>query len=63
MQKIESSLQNAIRQINEKHFNIELIVAYSGGVDSQVLLNSLAKLKQKKLNTQILLRSVMLIMG
>ncbi len=49
MQKIESLLQNAIRQINENHFNIELIVAYSGGVDSQVLLHALMQLKQKKL--------------
>ncbi len=49
MQNIESSLQNAIRQINKNHFNIELIVAYSGGVDSQVLLHALMQLKQKKL--------------
>jgi len=49
MHKILTSLQNAIRISLEKHINIELIVAYSGGVDSQVLLHALAQLKQKQL--------------
>jgi tRNA(Ile)-lysidine synthase len=49
MHKIVSSLQNAIRQALDKNINIELIVAYSGGVDSQVLLHALAQLKKNKL--------------
>jgi tRNA(Ile)-lysidine synthase len=49
MHKIVSPLQNAIRKSLEKHNNIELIVAYSGGVDSQVLLHALVQLKQNNI--------------
>jgi len=49
MHKIVLSLQNALRQPLEKHGSTELIVAYSGGVDSQVLLHALVLLKQNNL--------------
>ena len=41
---IESALISAIKQ----HPQTPLVIAYSGGVDSQVLLHALAKLKQAK---------------
>lgn len=41
---IESALISAIK----KHPQIPLVIAYSGGVDSQVLLHALAKLKHAK---------------
>lgn len=41
---IESALISAIK----KHPQIPLVIAYSGGVDSQVLLHALAKLKYAK---------------
>ena len=43
MNKIESALANAI----EKHNKLPLVIAYSGGVDSQVLLHALASLIEK----------------
>jgi len=45
MNKIESSLFDAI----SKHPKTPLVIAYSGGVDSQVLLYALASLKAKAL--------------
>ncbi|MCW8864085.1 MAG: tRNA lysidine(34) synthetase TilS [Colwellia sp.] len=44
MSLIESALLSAM----SKYAEMPLIVAYSGGVDSQVLLHALASLKQKK---------------
>jgi tRNA(Ile)-lysidine synthase len=44
MTMIESALLSAIT----KYPNTPLVIAYSGGVDSQVLLHALAKLKQTK---------------
>jgi len=49
MQKILPPLQSAIRHSLENHSNTEIIVAYSGGVDSQALLHALVQLKQNKL--------------
>jgi len=43
MHLIELALVNAIN----KHPQSPLVIAYSGGVDSQVLLHALAKLKHK----------------
>jgi len=45
MNNIESGLVSAIN----KYPLLPLVIAYSGGVDSQVLLHTLAKLSQKKL--------------
>ncbi len=45
MNHIESALVNAI----SKHPKLPLVIAYSGGVDSQVLLHAFASLKKKKL--------------
>lgn len=44
MSPIESALASAI----SKHPKMPLVIAYSGGVDSQVLLHALASLKQKQ---------------
>tara|TARA_R110002167_G_scaffold327858_2_gene534160 strand:- start:12833 stop:14218 length:1386 start_codon:yes stop_codon:yes gene_type:complete len=44
MHPIESALFSAI----SKHPEMPLVIAYSGGVDSQVLLHALASLNQKK---------------
>ncbi len=49
MNIITSTLQNTLKTLFETHGNIELIIAYSGGVDSQVLLHALVQLKQNKL--------------
>ncbi|WP_019029896.1 tRNA lysidine(34) synthetase TilS [Colwellia piezophila] len=49
MNKITSSLHSTIKSLSNTHGDIELIVAYSGGIDSQVLLHALAHLKQKKI--------------
>jgi tRNA(Ile)-lysidine synthase len=43
MSKVESALASAIN----KHPEMPLVIAYSGGVDSQVLLHALASLKKK----------------
>ena len=43
MHPIESALFSAI----SKHPKMPLVIAYSGGVDSQVLLHALASLSQK----------------
>ncbi|HBY87299.1 MAG TPA: tRNA(Ile)-lysidine synthetase, partial [Colwellia sp.] len=49
MNHITSALHNTLKNLFETHGNIELIIAYSGGIDSQVLLHALVQLKQKKL--------------
>ena len=49
MNIITSALQNTLKTLFETHGNIELIIAYSGGIDSQVLLHALVQLKQNKL--------------
>jgi tRNA(Ile)-lysidine synthase len=49
MNHITSTLHNTLTNLFEIHGNIELIIAYSGGIDSQVLLHALVQLKQKKL--------------
>lgn len=49
MNHITSTLHNTLKNLFETHGNIELIIAYSGGIDSQVLLHALVQLKQKKL--------------
>jgi tRNA(Ile)-lysidine synthase len=48
MTPIESTLYQSLQQTLNNHNDITLTVAYSGGVDSQVLLYALAKLKQNK---------------
>lgn len=50
MNKIESALLGAL----SKYSDLPLVIAYSGGVDSQVLLYALASLKQK--NTTVSLK-------
>jgi len=49
MNHITSTLHHSLKNLFEAHENIELIIAYSGGIDSQVLLHALVQLKQKKL--------------
>lgn len=49
MNHITSALHHSLKNLFEVHGNIELIIAYSGGIDSQVLLHALVQLKQKKL--------------
>jgi len=49
MNNVTSALQHTLNSLVELDDNIELIIAYSGGVDSQVLLHALTQLKQKKL--------------
>jgi tRNA(Ile)-lysidine synthase len=49
MNKFTSTLLNTLKPIFELHKNIELIVAYSGGIDSQVLLHALTQLKKNQL--------------
>jgi tRNA(Ile)-lysidine synthase len=49
MNHITSTLHNTLKNLFETHGNIEFIIAYSGGIDSQVLLHALVQLKQKKL--------------
>jgi len=44
MNSIESALANALSQYSK----MPLVIAYSGGVDSQVLLHALVSIKQKK---------------
>jgi len=54
MNEIESALLSAI----SKHPKMPLIIAYSGGVDSQVLLHAFASLIQNKSTSSELLNSV-----
>jgi tRNA(Ile)-lysidine synthase len=49
MNKLTSTLYNTLKPIFDTHGNIELIIAYSGGIDSQVLLHALIQLKKNKL--------------
>jgi len=49
MNKIVQALQNTLEKSLEHQGDTELIVAYSGGVDSQVLLHALSLLKQDNL--------------
>ncbi|ALO34340.1 tRNA(Ile)-lysidine synthetase [Colwellia sp. MT41] len=51
MQKISSVIHATIKQYLQPYGDIELIIAYSGGVDSQVLLHAIAHLKQNKVIT------------
>jgi len=48
MLKITSPLERTLYETLSKYGNIDVIVAYSGGVDSQVLLYALAQLRQNK---------------
>ncbi len=54
MNPIESALASAI----SKHPQKPLVIAYSGGVDSQVLLHALAKLKQATQTTHLISQSI-----
>jgi len=49
MNTITTTLQQFLQGISKSHGNIELIIAYSGGIDSQVLLHALTQLKKNKL--------------
>ncbi len=49
MNKLTLTLLNTLKPIFELYGNIELIIAYSGGLDSQVLLHALSQLKQSEL--------------
>jgi tRNA(Ile)-lysidine synthase len=49
MQDIILALHHTLKPLLEKYESIELVVAYSGGIDSQVLLHVLAHLYQQKL--------------
>jgi len=48
MNNITTTLHNTLKPLIDTHGNIELIIAYSGGIDSQVLLHALTQLKQNK---------------
>ncbi len=54
MNPIELALVNAI----SKNPNMPLVIAYSGGVDSQVLLHALASLKQKSKQENLISPSI-----
>jgi tRNA(Ile)-lysidine synthase len=49
MNKLTSTLHNTLKPFIDTYGNIELIIAYSGGIDSQVLLHALAQIKKNKL--------------
>ncbi|TYK65671.1 tRNA lysidine(34) synthetase TilS [Colwellia echini] len=49
MDKLTSTLLKKLKPLFHTYGNIELIIAYSGGVDSQVLLHALVQLKQQQL--------------
>ena len=49
MNKLTSALHNTLKVLFKPDENIELIVAYSGGIDSQVLLHALMQLKKNQL--------------
>ncbi|KGJ97087.1 tRNA lysidine(34) synthetase TilS [Colwellia psychrerythraea] len=49
MHNIIATLHNTLKTLVNIHGNIELLIAYSGGIDSQVLLHALVKLKQERL--------------
>ncbi|MCJ8295747.1 MAG: tRNA lysidine(34) synthetase TilS [Colwellia sp.] len=49
MHNIITTLHNTLKNLFNIHGNIELVIAYSGGIDSQVLLHALVQLQQKKL--------------
>lgn len=49
MHNIIATLHNTLKSLFEIHGDIELVIAYSGGIDSQVLLHALVQLQQKKL--------------
>ena len=54
MNKIESALLSAL----SKYPKMPLVIAYSGGVDSQVLLHALASLKQKNTTYPAILNTI-----
>lgn len=54
MNKIESALFGAL----SKYSNMPLVIAYSGGVDSQVLLHALASIKQRSATAPAILTNV-----
>ncbi|PKI14693.1 tRNA lysidine(34) synthetase TilS [Colwellia sp. 12G3] len=49
MNKLTLTLHNTLKPFFALHGNLELIIAYSGGIDSQVLLHALTQLKQHQL--------------
>jgi tRNA(Ile)-lysidine synthase len=49
MQNIILTLHNILKPLLESHERIELILAYSGGIDSQVMLHALSHLSQQQL--------------
>jgi tRNA(Ile)-lysidine synthase len=54
MQDIILALHHTLKPLLEKYESIELVVAYSGGIDSQVLLHALTQLyQQKRISNQI----------
>ncbi len=48
MKDIILALHHTLKPLLEKYESIEIVVAYSGGIDSQVLLHALAHLYQQK---------------
>ena len=46
MNKLTTTLKQTLNAIFDSHGNVDLIIAYSGGIDSQVLLHALMQLQQ-----------------